>query len=299
MRADVRAACPAGPGSSSARWCGTSTRIYLNFISGFELALGTAQALRQGFRGPIYADLHSLFLGMQHDGMRVLQPLADAGGLVRLLRRGPAQRGRDAPALAGPAVALSAQALGAGMSLLVVTLGPEGRGVCGGAGVRRVARGRTGERGGEGPCRRGRPASVRPWPPTATRRRPPSAAIRTALDSRAPGRGPRPHRLRRRVRRRRVRPAARRRPASRPRCAHATAMAARNAGLPRSRRPEPPPPRGAAGAVTRVIEVPATFDDRSFEQFAAGVRRAGRRRRRSCSMPAARSGPRRSACSPC
>ena len=34
--------------------------LYLNFISGFELALGTAQALRQGFRGPIYVDLHSL-----------------------------------------------------------------------------------------------------------------------------------------------------------------------------------------------------------------------------------------------
>ena len=81
--------------------------IYLNFISGFELALGTAQALRQGFRGPIYADLHSLFLGMQHDGIRVLQPLADPTGLVRLLRRGPAQRGRDAPALAGPAVAVA------------------------------------------------------------------------------------------------------------------------------------------------------------------------------------------------
>jgi len=51
--------------------------IYLNFISGFELTLGTAQALRQGFPGPIYADLHSLFLGMHHDGIRVLQPLAD------------------------------------------------------------------------------------------------------------------------------------------------------------------------------------------------------------------------------
>ena len=52
--------------------------LYVNFISGFELCLGTAQALRQGFRGPIYADLHSLFLGMQHDGIRVLQPLPDA-----------------------------------------------------------------------------------------------------------------------------------------------------------------------------------------------------------------------------
>ena len=34
--------------------------LYVNFISGFELCLGTAQALRQGFDGPIYADLHSL-----------------------------------------------------------------------------------------------------------------------------------------------------------------------------------------------------------------------------------------------
>jgi hypothetical protein len=50
--------------------------LYLNFISGFELTLGTAQALRQGFAGPIYADLHSLFLGMQHDGVRVLRPLS-------------------------------------------------------------------------------------------------------------------------------------------------------------------------------------------------------------------------------
>ena len=51
--------------------------LYLNFISGFEMDLGTAQALRQAFRGPIYADLHSLFLGMQQDGVRMLQPLAD------------------------------------------------------------------------------------------------------------------------------------------------------------------------------------------------------------------------------
>ncbi|HEX5631822.1 MAG TPA: hypothetical protein VFX50_01295, partial [Gemmatimonadales bacterium] len=38
--------------------------LYVNFISGFEMTLGTAQALRHGFAGPIYADLHSLFLGM-------------------------------------------------------------------------------------------------------------------------------------------------------------------------------------------------------------------------------------------
>src|SRR4029079_796712 len=40
-------------------------------------------------------------------------------------------------------------------------------------------------------------------------------------------------------------------------------------GIPRGRRPGTPPSRRAADSVTRVIEVPATFDDRSFEQFAA------------------------------
>lgn len=37
--------------------------LYLNFISGFELDLDTALRLRSAFAGPIYADLHSLFLG--------------------------------------------------------------------------------------------------------------------------------------------------------------------------------------------------------------------------------------------
>ena len=99
--------------------------IYLNFISGFELTLGTAQALRQGFDGPIYADLHSLFLGMQHDGIRVLQPLADAAAwfgcfdVVQLNEDEMRQLSSDP-------LSLSAQALGAGVSLLVVTLGPRG-----------------------------------------------------------------------------------------------------------------------------------------------------------------------------
>ena len=52
--------------------------LYLNFISGFEMGLGTAQALRQGFSRPIYADFHSLLLGVQQDGVRRLQPLPGA-----------------------------------------------------------------------------------------------------------------------------------------------------------------------------------------------------------------------------
>jgi hypothetical protein len=99
--------------------------IYLNFISGFELALGTAQALRQGFRGPIYADLHSLFFGMHHDGIRVLQPLADPAawfGCFDVVQLNEDEMRQLSP----DPLSLSAQALGAGVSLLVVTLGPRG-----------------------------------------------------------------------------------------------------------------------------------------------------------------------------
>jgi hypothetical protein len=99
--------------------------IYLNFISGFELTLGTARALRQGFRGPIYADLHSLFLGMHHDGIRVLQPLADPGAWFACFDA--VQLNEDEMRQLSPdPLSLSAQALGAGTSLLVVTLGPKG-----------------------------------------------------------------------------------------------------------------------------------------------------------------------------
>jgi sugar/nucleoside kinase (ribokinase family) len=99
--------------------------IYLNFISGFELALGTAQALRHGFHGPIYADLHSLFLGMQHDGIRVLQPLPEAGawfGCFDVVQLNEDEMRQLSP----DPLSLSAQALGAGVSMLVVTLGPKG-----------------------------------------------------------------------------------------------------------------------------------------------------------------------------
>jgi len=99
--------------------------IYLNFISGFELTLGTAQALRQGFHGPIYADLHSLFLGMHHDGMRVLQPLADPAawfGCFDVVQLNEDEMHQLSP----DPLSLSVQALGAGTSLLVVTLGPKG-----------------------------------------------------------------------------------------------------------------------------------------------------------------------------
>lgn len=44
--------------------------LYVNFISGMEMDLDAARALRASFPGPIYADLHSLFLGPPGPGPR-------------------------------------------------------------------------------------------------------------------------------------------------------------------------------------------------------------------------------------
>jgi hypothetical protein len=99
--------------------------IYANFISGFEMCLGTAQALRQGFEGPIYADFHSLFLGMSQDGIRRLQPLPQAPSWFGCFDA--VQMNEDEMhQLSSDPLSLAAQAIGAGVSLLTVTLGPRG-----------------------------------------------------------------------------------------------------------------------------------------------------------------------------
>lgn len=99
--------------------------LFVNFISGFEMCLGTAEALRQGFAGPIYADLHSLFLGMGADGMRMLRPLPNAPAwfaffdVVQMNEEEMQQLGADA-------LPVAADAIAAGASLLNVTVGPRG-----------------------------------------------------------------------------------------------------------------------------------------------------------------------------
>ncbi len=117
--------------------------IYLNFISGFELALGTAQALRQGFRGPIYVDLHSLLLGMQHDGVRVLRPLQDAAAWLGCFD--VVQLNEDEMRQLSPdPLSLAADAIGAGTSLLIVTLAAKGAAYVAAPGFDGWADGRTG-----------------------------------------------------------------------------------------------------------------------------------------------------------
>lgn len=99
--------------------------IYLNFISGFELRLETLQYLRRGFNGPIYADLHSLFLGVDSSGMRIPQPLRDAA--LWLSCFDVVQVNEDEITFLGPdPIGVAAHALRIGVRLLVVTLGERG-----------------------------------------------------------------------------------------------------------------------------------------------------------------------------
>jgi hypothetical protein len=99
--------------------------LYVNFISGWEMTLETAQLLRRGFARPIYADLHSLFLGRTADGTRVLQPLPEAGGWFACFDT--AQLNEDEFAQLGPdPLAAAASALAVGCGALIVTLGVRG-----------------------------------------------------------------------------------------------------------------------------------------------------------------------------
>ncbi len=99
--------------------------LYLNFISGFELTLEDAQRLRRGFPRFLYADLHSLFLGKEPDGTRVLQPLPRASAwfgcfdVAQLNEEEMRQLGDDP-------LAVAATALDQGCTALCVTLGIRG-----------------------------------------------------------------------------------------------------------------------------------------------------------------------------
>ena len=99
--------------------------LYVNFISGWEMSLETARLLRRGFPRPIYADLHSLFLGRTDDGTRVLQPLPGAESWFGCFDR--VQLNEDEFAQLGPDPLIAAAgALTSGCQALIVTLGARG-----------------------------------------------------------------------------------------------------------------------------------------------------------------------------
>jgi hypothetical protein len=99
--------------------------LYVNFLSGWELDLATMQMVRRHFAGPIYCDLHMLVMAVQPDGLRTPRPLPDVAewcGCFDFL-----QVNEDEVATMAPdPMALSATALAAGVSCLIVTLGKRG-----------------------------------------------------------------------------------------------------------------------------------------------------------------------------
>jgi sugar/nucleoside kinase (ribokinase family) len=102
--------------------------LYVNFISGFELELPTATTLRAAFHGPIYADLHSLMLGITATGVRMPRPLAAWREWLRCFDA--VQVNEDELATLahawGDPWLFAAETVGDGLRLLLVTLGERG-----------------------------------------------------------------------------------------------------------------------------------------------------------------------------
>lgn len=99
--------------------------LYINFISGFEMNLETAQLLRRGFPRFMYADLHSLFLAKEPDGTRVPSPLPQAPkwfGCFNVVQLNEDEMGQ----LGSDPLAIAADALRQGCTALCVTLGKRG-----------------------------------------------------------------------------------------------------------------------------------------------------------------------------
>jgi hypothetical protein len=110
--------------------------LYVNFISGFEMDLDAARALRHGFQGPTYADLHSLFLALGHEGVRVPRLLPGWGDWLRCFDA--VQMNEAEFELLGRAGRspweIAAEAIGPDLKLITVTLGARGAAyICGSA----------------------------------------------------------------------------------------------------------------------------------------------------------------------
>src|SRR5688572_15105725 len=99
--------------------------LYVNFLSGWELDLATAQELRRHFHGPIYADLHMLVMAVQADGLRVPRPLSNVREWCACFDL--IQTNEDEIHMLAPdPMALAATAMHEGTQCLAVTMGPRG-----------------------------------------------------------------------------------------------------------------------------------------------------------------------------
>ncbi len=102
--------------------------LYVNFITGNEMELETAQKLRESFDRPLYADLHSLFLGISSRGYRFPRELPAWGAWLRAFDA--VQVNETEFELLGQSWGdpwkLAADVVGAELKLLTVTMGKKG-----------------------------------------------------------------------------------------------------------------------------------------------------------------------------
>jgi sugar/nucleoside kinase (ribokinase family) len=101
--------------------------LYVNLISGFELDLEAAGRLRSVVDGPVYADLHSLLLGVGPGGHRLPAPLERRDEWLAAFDVVQVNE-TELALLAGsdPALAVADRAVLDGLAALLVTRGPAG-----------------------------------------------------------------------------------------------------------------------------------------------------------------------------
>jgi hypothetical protein len=102
--------------------------LYTNFLSGNEMELETARRVRAAFDGPIYGDLHSLFLTPPTEGARAWRQLPDADEWLRCFDAIQLNEWELGLLSGGgePTDDVLAGLLGRGPSLVLVTLGERG-----------------------------------------------------------------------------------------------------------------------------------------------------------------------------
>ena len=99
--------------------------LYVNFLSGWEIDVETAQLIRRNFAGPIYCDLHMLAWAIQPDGFRTLRPIPNVREWCSSFDF--IQVNEDEMTMLAPdPMALAATALHAGVRSLSVTMGKRG-----------------------------------------------------------------------------------------------------------------------------------------------------------------------------
>jgi len=99
--------------------------LYVNFISGFETQLDSIRQVRAAFDGPMYVDLHSLFLAVQQDGLRTPQRVPEVGEWFECFD--VVQVNEDELRLIGDdPLEVAARAMERGVQLFIVTLAGRG-----------------------------------------------------------------------------------------------------------------------------------------------------------------------------